>query len=111
VTDPHLFNADPDPAFHLKADPDTAFHFNAHPDTDPAPHQSDGGPRPPWLCCEPITLMNFDFVRGLGIVCLQTGFPIFHLNTGKLFCNLLQATDIFIHHISPNIFNGIGCWF
>jgi len=31
VSAPHLFNADPDPAFH----------FNAEPDPDPAPHQYD----------------------------------------------------------------------
>ncbi len=44
VTDPHHFNADPDPAFHLNADPDLAFHLNADPDlaflssnADPAP--------------------------------------------------------------------------
>ncbi len=36
VTDPHLFNSDPDPAFYFKADPDP------DPDPDPYPHQSVG---------------------------------------------------------------------
>ncbi len=36
VADPHHFNADLDPAFHLNVDPDP----------DPAPHQSDGNLRP-----------------------------------------------------------------
>jgi hypothetical protein len=46
--DPHNFNADPDPAFHVNADPDPdpAFHFNADPDLDPVPHLSDGNLRP-----------------------------------------------------------------
>ncbi len=36
VADPHHFNADPDPSFHLSTDPDQ----------DPAPHQSDAYLRP-----------------------------------------------------------------
>jgi hypothetical protein len=39
VSDPHHFNADPDPAYHLNADLDPAFHFNAVPDPNPAPHE------------------------------------------------------------------------
>jgi hypothetical protein len=48
-SDPHHFNADPDPAFHfnadqdpafhLKSDPDPAFHFCADPNS--VPHQGD----------------------------------------------------------------------
>jgi hypothetical protein len=34
VTDPHHFDADPDPACHFDADPDPTFHFDA--DTDPS---------------------------------------------------------------------------
>ncbi len=46
VADPHHFNANPDPAFHFNANPDPAFHFNADLGQDPAPHRSDGNPRP-----------------------------------------------------------------
>jgi hypothetical protein len=42
ITDPHHWNADPNPAFHFIADPDAACHFNADPDSDPAPQQIDG---------------------------------------------------------------------
>jgi hypothetical protein len=45
ASDPHYFNADPDPAVHLNADQDLdlTFHFNADPDRGPVPasHQSD----------------------------------------------------------------------
>jgi hypothetical protein len=44
VSDPHLFNADRDPAFQLSADTDPAFRFNADPNA--APHQGDANPRP-----------------------------------------------------------------
>jgi hypothetical protein len=49
IADPHDFNADPKPAFHLNADPDPdpAFHFNADP--DPAPHRSAGGVFDRWF--------------------------------------------------------------
>jgi hypothetical protein len=35
-SDPHHFNADPDPAFHFNADPDSdpALHFNEDPDPE-----------------------------------------------------------------------------
>jgi hypothetical protein len=45
VSDPHHFNADPDPAFHLNADLDPSFHFIAVPDPDPDPHQGDANLR------------------------------------------------------------------
>jgi hypothetical protein len=45
-SDPHHFNADPDPAFHFNADPDSypALHFNQDPYA--APHQGDANLRP-----------------------------------------------------------------
>ncbi len=46
VSDPHHFNADPDPAFHFNADPDLVFHVNVDPDLDPDPHQGDANLRP-----------------------------------------------------------------
>ncbi len=43
MSDPHHYNADPDPAFRFHADPDPAFHFNTDP--DPAPYQGDANLR------------------------------------------------------------------
>jgi hypothetical protein len=42
VSDPHHFNADPDPDFHCSADP--ALHFNSDP--DPTLHYGDTNLRP-----------------------------------------------------------------
>jgi hypothetical protein len=38
VADPHHFNVDSGPAFHLTTDTDQHFQFNANPDSDSAPH-------------------------------------------------------------------------
>ncbi len=52
------FNADPDPAFHLKADPDQVFRFTADPDSDPNPRRrmwifDHWSTEPPGLHIEP----------------------------------------------------------
>ncbi len=48
VSDPHHFNADPDPAFYFNAETDQPFHFNVGvvPDPDPAPNRDDANLRP-----------------------------------------------------------------
>jgi hypothetical protein len=38
VADPHCFNADPYPAFHLNVYPDPTSQFIANPESVPAPH-------------------------------------------------------------------------
>ncbi len=70
VADPHQFNADHNPNFHLHADP------GSDPVPDPAPHESDANcdrwstdtpglhcvrPRPLQLHFEPLKLLRFDF--------------------------------------------------
>jgi len=67
VTDPHHYNADPNPTFNLHADP------GSDPVRDPAPHESDRlstdppglhgvRPRPLQLHFEPLKLLSFDFL-------------------------------------------------
>jgi len=85
-SDPHHFNADPDPACYFIADLDPAFHFNA--DSDLAPHQGDANlsllavSTPPFLdsrsstaLFEPRNLLNFDLYASPD--------PAFHSNGGS----------------------------
>jgi hypothetical protein len=101
-SDPHHFNADPDPALHFNEDPDPAFHFNA--DKDPSLHFTSD-PDPAFhLNADPDPAFHFNADTDPAFHFHADTDPVFHLNADP---NIQVSFDVARNQNQPKLFSVI----